>query len=113
VSSSADINYSVETVEQIYVIESRDEVDRFIRQNHLQRWLEQAVEPLNDAFGNAAIKVLRLDVDDEGAQTLFCLVKFADSLDRARRSLAAFDQMWWSEHCAPTAGKLNFDFELV
>lgn len=104
---------AVETVNQVYVLEGRDEVERFIGQNRLRHWLEQAVEPLNKSFGKSAIKILQLNTDDEGAQTLFCLVKVTESLDQSRRSLASFDRQWWSEHCGPVAGKLNFDFELV
>jgi|ERR1700677_841026 hypothetical protein len=105
--------YVAEAVDQIYVLENRDEVEKFIRQNRLRAWLLQAVEPLNEAFGEGAIKALRLETDEEGGQTLFCLVKFPNTLDEARHALAFFDRMWWSAHCAPVAGKLNFDFELV
>jgi hypothetical protein len=104
---------ATQAINEAYVIEGRQEVEGFIRQNRLQHWLEQAVGPLNEYFGKDAIKVLKLITDDEGSQTLFCLVMVAGSLGTARRSLASFDRNWWLPHSGKVAGKLNFDYELV
>jgi len=103
----------IESLDRVYVFDERAEVQNFIRRNRLQPWLEQAIGPLNRAFGEPAIKTLKLDTDDEGTQTLFCLVRVTESLDHARNALAAFDREWWSANCGLVASKLNFDYELA
>jgi hypothetical protein len=104
---------ATQALNEAYVFEGRQEVEGFIRRNRLRHWLEQAVGPLNEYFGKDAIKVLKLVTDDEGSQTLFCLVMVTGSLDAARRSLASFDRNWWLGRSGKAAGKLNFDYELV
>jgi hypothetical protein len=102
----------VDGLDQMYVIENRPAVGAFIDKYGLRGLLLQAVNPLNEAFGHAAIKVLSLITDDEGFQTLFCLVPVTDDLEVAKRSLDSFDE-WWLLNCGREAGRLNFDFELT
>jgi hypothetical protein len=98
---------------QVYVIDGHAEVNSFVRRYRLRQMLEEAVEPLKAAFGQTAIRVLKLVTDEEGSQTLYCLVMVPDSLENARHSLDSFDRQWWLERCGPVAGKLNFDYELI
>lgn len=100
-------------LEEAYVIEGRPAVDSFIKNNRLRGLLLQAINPLDRAFGKAAIKSLMLACDDEGAQTLYCLITISSDLHSARRALAVFDHEWWLKYCGLAAGQLNFDFELV
>jgi hypothetical protein len=72
-----------------------------------------ATDPLIQAFGEAAIRNLTLITDDEGYQTLFCLIMVSGALEEARSSLEQFDQQWWLTRCGQAAGRLNFDFELL
>lgn len=110
---AASTNLASGTINREYVPENRAAIELFIRQNRLRHLLEQAIKPLNENFGEESVKVLKLVVDDEGWQTLFCLVKVAGSWESAQRSLAAFDREWWLDHSRHVAGKLNFDYELV
>lgn len=96
-----------------YIFEDHSAVTAFIEQNRLRGLLEQAREPLNAAFGEAALKKLTLVTDDEGFKILFCLVRVPGDMQEARRALRSFDQRWWLGRSAQAAAKLNFDFELV
>jgi hypothetical protein len=108
----ADIT-AMTALETAYVFEDRSVVAEFIRRNRLRGLLLQAVKPLHDAFGETAIKVLRLVTDDEGSETLFCLVMTSEELADAQDALRCFDEHWWLSRCDLRAGLLNFDFELV
>ncbi len=100
-------------LEDAYVIDDRSAVAAFIEQNRLRGLLVQAREPLNAAFGEAAVKTLTLIDDDEGFNTLFCLIVVSGDMHEARLALGSFDQRWWLARSDQAAGKLNFDFELV
>jgi hypothetical protein len=109
----AIIDTGATELEKLYVFEDRAAVNTFVLEHRLRGLLAAASEPLNEAFGKATIKTLKIVTDDEGAQTLFCLSLVAASVEDARRSLAAFDERWWLARCGTVAGKLNFDFEFV
>lgn len=100
-------------LDEIYVIQDRIQVPRFIETNHLLLILQQAYKPLNIAFGGTSLKTLSLECDDEGFCTLFCLVMFPGSLQEAQQALKEFDHHWWLGHSQQFVGKLDFDFELV
>jgi hypothetical protein len=99
-------------LEDLYVIDDRSAVAGFIERNRLRGLLLSARDPLNDAFGEASVKKLKLIRDDEGFETLFCLVLVSCDLAAARHALRSFDQRWWLRHSDQAAGRLNFDFEL-
>jgi hypothetical protein len=103
----------IEGLEAVYVIKECAAVAGFIQENRLRGILLQATEPLNTAFGDAAIKTLTLLRDDEGFDTLFCLVMVPGDMLEARRALRSFDQRWWLARSAQAKGRLNFDFQLV
>jgi hypothetical protein len=96
-----------------YVIENRVATGAFVRRNHLWGLLLDAVTPLKDKFGPESIKVLTLVTDDEGSESLFCLIMAPGGMVEARQQLRAFDEDWWIEHAVLSAGKLNFDIELI
>jgi hypothetical protein len=96
-----------------YVISHRFNVARFIKEHRLHGLLLQAIQPLNDAFTSQRIKVLSLVCDDEGFETLFCLVMITGNMEQARQALQRFDQNWWLSRSNIAAGRLNFDFELI
>jgi hypothetical protein len=100
-------------LEATYVIEGRSPVAAFILRNRLHGLLSDAVPPLNAIFGERTIKVLTLVTDDEGAENLYCLIMTPGDMNEARHHLRAFDEEWWIEHSATSAGKLNFDIELI
>jgi hypothetical protein len=100
-------------LDDAYVLERRAAVIDFIEENHLKNLLLQARDPLNAAFGGKAVKTLSLIRDDEGFDTLFCLVITTGSVQEARRALKEFDQSWWLARADQANGRLNFDFELV
>lgn len=109
---SAFVNTAANELEKLYVFEDRTAVNAFILEHRLRGLLAAASQPLNEAFGDD-IKTLKIVTDDEGSQTLFCLVQVSASVEDARRALESFDNRWWLAHCGPVAGKLNFDFEFV
>lgn len=100
-------------LEQAYVFDDRSAVAAFIERNRIRRLVLEAREPLNTAFGEAAMKTLTLVRDDEGFDALFCLVMVPGDMQEARRALRSFDERWWLACSAQAAGKLNFDFELI
>lgn len=104
---------AMDALEAAYIFEDRPAVTAFIRVNRLRGLLIQATKPLADAFGEMARKTLRLVTDDEGSETLFCLVMVSGEMADAQHALECFDREWWLARCALRAGLLNFDFELV
>jgi len=100
-------------LEQAYVFEDRSAVAAFIERNRIRELALEAREPLNAAFGGAAVKKLTLLEDDEGFTTLFCLVLIAGDMRAARLALRSFDEHWWLARAGRAGGKLNFDFELI
>lgn len=107
---SSDITKGLES---FYVIENYPVVAAFIQRNRLHGLLLEAVTPLNAIFGEATIKVLTLNKDDEGSENLYCLLMTPGSLVEAREYLRVFDERWWIERSASSGCKLNFDFELI
>ncbi len=102
-----------DALDEIYVWEDRPSVLRFIEENRVRDLLLDARHALDEAFGNDAIKSLSLVRDDEGFDTLFCLVRTRSELEIATRALQAFDERWWLACSEEAPGKLNFDFDLV
>jgi len=100
-------------LEDAYVIDDRSTVTAFIEQNRLRGLLLQARDPLIATFGEAAVKTLMLIDDDEGFNTLFCLIAVSGDMHEARLALRSFDERWWLTRSDQAAGKLNFDVELV
>lgn len=111
--TSAFVNTAANELDKPYVFDDRPAVNDFILEHRLRGLLAAASQPLNEAFGADTIKTLKIVTDDEGSQTLFCLVQVKSSVEDARRALESFDNQWWLAHCGPVAGKLNFDFEFV
>jgi hypothetical protein len=100
-------------LEGAYVIENHAAVAEFILRNRLRGLLLEAVAPLNTTFGDDAIKVLTIVLDDEGSESLYCLIMRPGDMAEARQQLRAFDEGWWIDHSAKGAGRLNFDIELI
>ena len=108
VSAPTDIG----ALEAGYVIENRAAVEGYLERNRVQGVLLEAEAPLNSTFGPKTIKLLRLLCDDEGFETLFCLLLVHGDLRQAQEALRRFDEGWWLTRGALFAGRLNFDFEL-
>ena len=104
---------NVEALDEIYVWDDRPSVLRFIEDARVRGLLLDARLALDEAFGKEAIKCLSLVRDDEGFDTLFCLVRTRAQLEMATRALQAFDERWWLARSAEAVGKVNFDFDLV
>jgi hypothetical protein len=101
-------------LERIYVIDDRSSVLSFIERNRLRDLLLEAKTPLGGAFGNlSTINTLRLVRDDEGFDTLFCVVQFRGTVEAGMQALASFDEQWWLSRSHQCEGKLNFDFEFL
>jgi hypothetical protein len=103
----------VEALDEVYVWDDRPTVLRFIEENHIRGLLLDARQALDNAFGHDAIKRLSLVRDDEGFDTLFCLVRTRAQLEIATLALRQFDEHWWLARSQEAAGKMNFDFDLV
>ncbi len=103
----------LKSIETDYVIENRSEVARFIQKNRLRGLLLEAVKLLDTFFDTDAIKALTLVTDDEGTESLFCLLITPGEMEEARSRLRSFDEDWWLSNSARSGGKLNFDFELI
>ena len=104
---------SLRGLDDTYVVENRSMVVRFIEENRLLGMLLQAIKPLNTHFGERSIKMLSILSDDEGSETLFCLVATTGGLQQNRQALRAFDEDWWLSRAKQAAGALNFDFILM
>jgi len=100
-------------LKQLYLFEDPSALGAFIGRNRFRELLIEARDPLNAAFGETAVRKLRLVEDDEGYVTLFCLVLVPGELEEARRALNSFDEAWWLARSHEANGKLNFDFELI
>jgi hypothetical protein len=100
-------------LDDTYIFENREEVTRFIQEHHLQNLLVQAKEHLKERFGATSIKTLSLICDDEGFESLFCVISAAGSLQENLNALRAFDRNWWLSQVHNAAGRLNFDFQIL
>lgn len=109
----ATADYATKGLDAAYVIEDRRTVLQFIVENRLHGVLLQAQKPLEEAFTGKTVKKLSLVRDEEGFETLFCLVMISGEMQPARTALRNFDQQWWLAHSKKVVGKLNFDFELI
>jgi hypothetical protein len=103
----------LEPLNEAYVMEGREAVVRFIEENGLGKLLQQAKGPLNIAFGETSLKMLRVVEDDEGVRALSCIVMVDGEMLKARKALRSFDEDWWLSRGRVMGNKLNFDFELV
>lgn len=100
-------------LDEAYVLENRDTVLQFIERHHLVGILLQAIEPLQEAFTQKSVKTLSLVTDEDGFETLFCLIMTPGDVQEAVQALKRFDQDWWLARSHHLSGRLNFDFELV
>jgi hypothetical protein len=100
-------------LDHAYVIEDRPAVTRFIEENRLHGLLLQASQPLKAGFGEDSIRTLSIVSDDEGFETLYCIVITSGDLQQRRQTLRAFDRTWWLSRAKQAAGRLNFDFKLI
>jgi hypothetical protein len=107
-----DFRDESQRLDEAYVIEQPVLTLRFIGENQLTETLLDAREHLAVAFGKNAIKTLSVRRDDEGFETLFCLVKLRGDAHSAMSALNEFDDRWWSAYPRRSPGRLNFDFEL-
>lgn len=101
------------SLDEAYVLENRDTVLQFIDRYHLIGILLQAIEPLREAFTQRSVKTLSLLTDEDGFETLFCLIMTPGDVEEAVQALKRFDQDWWLARSHHVSGRLNFDFELV
>ena len=113
VTEAAVPSIRLRELKSAYVIEDDAAVAAFIDQNRLHGVLLQASIYLRDAFGEVPVKTISLLRDDEGFETLLCLISFPGAMQEARRALRSFDELWWLEHARHAGGKLNFDFDLI
>ena len=104
---------TITRLEETYQVDDPPRVFAFIEQNRLRDLLLQAKGPLNKAFGKTVVKQLHLVRDNQGFETLYCLVMVPGDAREARRALRAFDEHWWLARSDQAGGRLNFDFELV
>ena len=112
-SMALAVDPAVKDIDEAYVMENRAAVVHFIEENRLRRLLLGARESLKLKFGGKSIKKLSIFIDDEGFETLYCIVYLSGDLQQARHALRAFDRDWWLCHAKRAAGKLNFDFALI
>lgn len=101
------------SLDEAYVMQDRAAVAPFIEQHRLHGLLLQASQPLKTRFGDDSIKTLSIVCDDEGFETLFCVVITSGDLQQRRQALRAFDREWWLSRAKQAAGRLNFDFKLI
>lgn len=100
-------------LDETYVLENRPEVTRFIEVHRLHGLLLQATKPLKEKFGGDSVKTLSIVSDDEGFESLFCVVVTSGDLRQTRQALRAFDREWWLYRARQAAGRLNFDFKMI
>jgi len=100
-------------LDDTYIIEDRAIVLRFINENRLLQVLLDAKAPLNANFGRESLKTLTLISDDEGFDTLFCVIAISGNIQQGRQALRTFDREWWVQRVSDVVGRLNFDFSII
>lgn len=100
-------------LDDTYVIEDRSSVYRFIEEHRLHGLLLQARQMLKTKFGEDSVKTLSVVSDEEGFESLFCLVTTKADVQRSQEALRSFDLEWWVPHAKQAAGRLNFDFKTI
>jgi hypothetical protein len=97
-----------ESLSQQYVVEDRTAVADYVKRHDIRSLLKDAAEHLNIVFGHDAIKRLKLIVDDEGGEDLFCFVSYEGTTKSAMDLLDRFD-VWWKRRRGDKAGTVIFD----
>jgi hypothetical protein len=95
-----------------FVMADARETSKFILDNGLGLILLESRMHIEAKFGEA-VKTLKVVEDDEGHQTLFCLLVYRGPLQDAKQALASFDRDWWLNRAGEFSDRLNFDFELA
>lgn len=99
-------------LEAAFIFAKRQEALDFLAQH---RWLVdllfQAQAKLAEIFGAESPKLLDLYRDEEGSETLYCLLLAAGDPIPLSEGLGRFDEEWWLVHCGEARGLLNFDIE--
>ncbi len=100
-------------LEQAYILESAQETRSFLRlRPTVISLLLEASARINETFGEAQIKAVRLVHDDSGI-SVFGIVFWQESVESGERALARFDQDWWLRNCNRAGGIVNFNIELA
>jgi hypothetical protein len=97
-----------ESLSQQFVMEDRTAVSDYVKRHDIRGVLQDAAERLNVVFGRDAIKRLKLIVDDEGGEDLFCFVSYEGTTKSAMDLLDRFDE-WWKKRRGDKAGTVIFD----
>lgn len=95
-----------------FVMTDAGEISKFILDKGLAFILLESKAHIEAAFGEA-VKTLKVVEDDEGHQTLFCLMVYSGHSQDAKQALSTFDHDWWLNRAGEFSDRLNFDFELV
>lgn len=95
-----------------FVLTDAGETSKFILDKGLAFILLESRVHIEAAFGEA-VRTLCVEEDDEGHQTLFCLVVYRGSSQEAKQALSSFDHNWWLNRAGEFSDRLNFDFELA
>ena len=107
-------NVMLQVLDQSYILESRAETQAFLRlRPGAITLLAEASSHLDEIFGVAGIRTIRLVSDDSERLSVFGIVLWSDSADSGREALARFDERWWLRNCNRADGVVNFNIELV
>ncbi len=102
------------SLEQVFVLESRAEIDAFLRSRPTAiGLLLEASAHIDEAFGPGRVKAIRLVHDSSSGAMVFGIIFWTGTAESGRDALRHFDQRWWLRNCNRAGGAVNFNVELI
>lgn len=107
----------LQQLERRYDVQQPEEIAAFLAtEPDITRVLLNAIEPLEQFFGESAQRILTLEEDPEDVEPvphLFVIIRSPRSNDEVVQALETFDSTWWFENAAFSGDRLTFDVRLA
>lgn len=109
-----DFTQQLQTLHRYYTImdDDRTIIDLLQEEPELYPLLLEAVEPLQQAFGDKHLLYMQVQTYDEDSILKVAVWLPANFGDDPEGALQAFDEGWWLNNCHRSGGALVFDYEM-
>jgi hypothetical protein len=110
---ASDFTPQLQTLHRYYTVvdDDRTIIQLLEEEPQLYLLLLDAVEPLQQAFGDKRLIYIRVQTSDEDSILKVAVWLPADFRGDPERALQAFDENWWLKNCHRAGGTLVFDYE--
>jgi len=111
---SRDSTAQLRTLQRHYLVLDRGRriMDLLAEEPALFTLLNEAVRPLQIAFGERRLFHVRMQYSEDDSLLKVAVQLPADFADDPERALQDFDEKWWLDNCQRSRGALVFDYEI-